>query len=643
MLKAMRKNVKKLAPTLWLVIAAFIVTIFAVWGGAGRLGEARAAGAIVTIGKERISSDFYFQNLRQRLEGLKREFKELDSKLIQQLNIPQQVLEQIIQQTLLFQKAQELGIDASSEEIREKIIGYPVFQREGKFIGFEEYKRILEWNRISISEFEDSLKKEIILNKVMKVLTAGITLTPEELWESYKNKNESAKMEFVILETEKIELKEEPLSSEIKEYFEENKEKYKIPERREAAFVFIKTEDLKAEIELTDSDIEKYYKENESQFKDPERLKVSRIYLPYDEKEKELILAEAQGILEKIKGGEDFGNLAKKHSKDNKANNGGDWGLYEWQTLSSREKTEIEKLSEGETSGAVELEEGISILKVTEKKPSKIKPLEEVRERIKSTLTDQKARELAEERINRLEKRARKEKSLGAAAPIIGFELKNTGLLKKGETIEDIDSAGTISTTLFELKEKEISSPIYTYKGVGVAQLEKVELPRQANFEEVEEEVKQEFVSLRKKEKALDKMKNVKAELKEASLEGLAKKHGLEFNTANEHKRGQYLSVIGENAKIDELAFSLPLNEGSEPVEFEEGYALIKILDRKEVTREDLEKNKETEKENLLGAKKNKFFQSYMSKLREEKKVKIKYDLFLKINSDVLSRYGGEG
>jgi hypothetical protein len=256
---------------------------------------------------------------------------------------------------------------------------------------------------------------------------------------------------------------------------------------------------------------------------------------------------------------------------------------------------------------------------------------------------DQKAREMAEERINRLEKRARKEKSLSAAAQAIGFELKNTGLLKEGETIEDIDSAGTISTTLFELKEKEMSSPIYTYKGVGIAQLEKVELPRPANFEEVEKEVKEEFMALRKKEKALEKMKKVKAELKKASLESLAEKHGLEYNTAEEHKRGQYLSVIGENSKIDELAFSLPLKEGSEPVEFEEGYALIKVLDRKEVTQEDFEKDKETEKENLLGAKKNKFFQSYMLKLREEKKVKIKYDVFLKINSDVLSRYGGEG
>ncbi len=642
MLKAMRRNIKSLAPVLWLVIAAFIITIFAVWGGAGRLGQSRAAGAIVTIGKERISSELYFQNLRQRLETLKREFKDLDRNLIQQLNIPQQVLEQIIQQILLLQRAQELGINASAEEIREKIIGYPVFQRDGKFVGFEEYKRILEWNRTSISEFEESLKKEIVINKVIKVLTAGIAITPEELWERYKNRNESAKIEFVILETDKMELEEEPSSNKIQEYFEENKKKYKIPEKREAVIVFLKTEDLKSEIELTESEIEKYYKKNQSQFKDPERVKVSRIYLPYDEKEKELVLAEAQDILERIKAGEGFGELAKKYSKDKKAIDGGDWDLYEWKTLSSIEKKEIEKLSEEETSGTVELEEGVSILKVTEKRPSVRKPLEEVKERIKSILEDQKTREMAEERIYRLEKRARKEKSLDVAAQISGLKIKNTDLLKKGEGIEDIDPSGTISTTLFQLKEKEISSPIYTYKGVGIVQLEKVELPRQANFEEVEDEVKEEFIGLRKKEKAFEKMKKVKTELQTRNLDDLAEKYGLEYKTADEHKRGQYLSVIGENSKIDQLTFSLPLKEASEPVEFEDGYVLIRILDRKEVTQENFEKDKEIEKENLLQAKKNKFFQSYMFKLREEKGVKIKYDLFLKVNSDILSRYGGE-
>ena len=145
-----------------------------------------------------------------------------------------------------------------------------------------------------------------------------------------------------------------------------------------------------------------------------------------------------------------------------------------------------------------------------------------------------------------------------------------------------------------------------------------------------------------KKGQTPEKEKKVKKKLTGQGLEELAEKYDLEYKTSNEHKRSQYLSIIGENSTIDRLAFSLPLEEPSDPVEFEGGYVLIKVLDRKEVTQEDLEKDKETEKEDLLEDKKNKFFLSYMSKLRQEYGVKIKYDLFLKISSEVLSGFEGE-
>ena len=86
MLKAMRKNVKQLAPTLWIVIIAFIVTIFAVWGGGIGSGDAGAASTLISIGKEKISANFYVQSLRQSLEAMQREYKELNRNLIQQLN-----------------------------------------------------------------------------------------------------------------------------------------------------------------------------------------------------------------------------------------------------------------------------------------------------------------------------------------------------------------------------------------------------------------------------------------------------------------------------------------------------------------------------------------------------------------------------
>ena len=99
----MRKNVKSLAPVLWFVIAAFIVSIFAIWGGGGELGRTRASNTLATVGKEKISASLYYQTLQQQLENMKDQFSELDAQFIQQLNIPQQVLEQLIQQMLLLQ------------------------------------------------------------------------------------------------------------------------------------------------------------------------------------------------------------------------------------------------------------------------------------------------------------------------------------------------------------------------------------------------------------------------------------------------------------------------------------------------------------------------------------------------------------
>ena len=642
MLKSMRKNLKSLAPTLWFVIIAFIISIFAIWGGAGRLGEERAISTLATVGGEKISVDVYYQDLRQRLEMIQKQYKEFDPQLIQQLNIPQQVLSQLIQQSLLLQAAKEMGIRASDEEIRRKIMNYPVFQKNGEFVGFDEYKKILDWNRIPITRFEEMLKKEIMTDKVIQTITSGITVTPEELWENFKKNKETAKLEYGIIELEKVELDDKPDSSDLQELFLQNRGKYTIPEKREGDLVFLAVDSMTGEVELSDAEMEKYYKDNRSRFSDPEKVRVSRIFIPFEDKDREMVLAEGEDLLDRVTRGEDFGDLARKYSKDEMAEKNGDWGLYDWKNLSPLEQEQIGKLTPGEISPALTLEGGVVILKVTERAPETLKPLEEVKERIKSLLTDQKAREISEKRVMRLEKAAKKEKSLAAAAQKLGYSIRKTGLLEENEAFEDLDSSGSISMTLFKLQENEISAPIYTYKGVCITQLRRIEPPRKASFEEARDEVEREFTSLRKKEIALKRMTAMRAALQENGFEALADEHGFEYKTAEEHKRGQYLSIIGENPEIDSLIFSLPLNEPSDPIEFETGYAIIRVLNRTEVTPEDLKKEETTARQNLLDEKRSKFVQSYLSKIQEEKGVNVKYDLFLKVNSEILAKFGLE-
>jgi peptidyl-prolyl cis-trans isomerase D len=639
MLKSMRKNMQALKPILWFVVAAFIISIFFIWGASGKLGEGGGGNTLAVVGREKISGDDYFQALRNRLESLKSQYKEIDRSFIEQLNVPQQVLEQLVEQSLLLDKARELRLQTTDAELRDRITTLPGLQQNGTFVGYEAYKRALQYNHIKIGDFENSLRQDIVLTKMVQLLTAGLAVTPEEVWANYQKTNDSAKIETLILETSKVTLDKAPEPAEVQAYFEAHKAGYKIPEKREGVAVFLKTEDLKKEIELSEKDIEKYYADNQTRFTNPETVKAARIWLPFAGKDKALVEAEARNVLDRLRQGGDFTGLAKEFSKDDKAKDGGDYGLYDWKSLPQAEQDEINRLASGETSDLVAETDGIAIVRVTEKTAATTTPLAEAKAQIRTILLDEKSRELAGSRIAKIEKDAKSAKSLEAALKKANLKTESTGLLKSGEAWGVNDPSGAVSSALFGLKEKDISAPFYASAGVGLVELRKIEPPRPATFDEVKANVETDLTNERKKEKALAVLTGVEARLTDKNWEDLAAKNNLEVKTVDAHKREQYIAVIGESKQADDLAFTLPLNQASDPFAFETGYALLRVLDRKESTRAEFEKTKDTETEQVLGLKKNKFLQAYLAKLRTDKGVQIKYDKFLTITQDILSRY----
>jgi peptidyl-prolyl cis-trans isomerase D len=639
MLKTMRRNVKSLKPVLWIVVATFIVAIFAIWGGAGRLGEENRADTLAVVGGERISSDEYFQALRSRLEAMQRQFGgDLNANLIQQLGLPQQTLEQLIQQRVLLQMASDMGLRATDQEVRDKIVAYPVFQRDGQFIGFEEYKRVLDYNRIPLAEFEKGLRQDVLIGKVVSVLTAGVVVTDDKVWESYRKQNDTAKIEYLVAETAKVGAPAAPAEAELRAHFDKNASSYKVPEKRTADYLALKTADFKKEVAVKDAEVEKYYRDNTAQFQEPEKVRVSRVWMPYAATDKDVVLGQARDVQKRAKGGEDFAGLARTFSKDDKAASGGDWGLFDWKSLTAAETAAVDGLAKDGVSEVVETETGAAVFKVTEKEPVVTKALAEVSATIKGILEDQKSRALADERIQRLEKLARKEKSLDVAAQKEGLKVSSTGALKRGDPLADFDTSGSVSEALFGLKEKEVSAPIFTYVGEALAELRTIEPERPATFEEARAQVETDMLGALKKDLALAKLHEARSSLKD-DWAGDAAKLKLEYKFVETHKKEQYLSLVGERSEVDALVFGLPVKQASEPVAVDEGYAVFRVLERKEVTREDFAKVKDTERNSLLEQEKNKFLQSFMASARQDKKVRVNYETYQRLTTDVLGRF----
>ncbi len=638
MLKTMRKNLKSLSPILWIVIATFIIAIFAVWGGAGRLGESQQANSIIQVGSHELTAQEFAQILNQRISAMKNEYPDLKADLIRQLNLPQQILQQLVQQYLLLDMAREMDLKATDQEIQQKIVSYPVFQKEGKFVGFKEYQQILDWNHIPVQKFEESLAEEILLEKVVRLLTAGCAVSENEVWENYKNQNETAKIEYLVATIDKIQLDSSPSEAEIQSYFEKNKQKYRVPERRQGKYVFLKTDDLKKEITVSDAEIEKYYKDNINQFKEPAKIKVSRIYLPYTETDKQQVLSQGEQLKARLNAGEDFGQLARTYSKDDKASNGGDWGYYDWQNLSPAEVEAINPLEAGQISGVIDLGQGVAILKVTEKMPEISRSLIEVKTMIQNHLQEEKARDKASQRMENLAKVARKARKLEEAARREGLSVEDTDWLKNGDPLPAVDSSGAISQALFELKEGEISSPIFTYEGVAVVQFTQKDPEHQASLEEVKAQVQEDLLKEKKIELARTKLNSVRLS-PQADWEEVAKNNNLEYRRVETYKHGQYLSLIDEPAEVERLVFSLPINQTSEPINVGNGYVVVRVLERKEVTREEFEQVKEEEMASALSEVQEMFLYSYLQKAMQERKIKVNYDLFTKTADEVLNRF----
>ncbi|MEW6455703.1 MAG: SurA N-terminal domain-containing protein [Acidobacteriota bacterium] len=639
MLEAMRRNLKSLSVSLWIVIASFIFFIFYSWGS-GRLSFNQSENSLAVVGKKKITTEDFKYSLLSQLQQISRNYKgRLKRSLIEQLRIPEQVLNQMIQEEIVFQVAKKMGISVTKEEIKHAILNNPLFQKDGRFIGFEEYQRILAYNRISIKEYENSVRKEALMRKFSEIISSGIPISEQEILNEFKKEKETIRMEYAKIDKSKIILENEPSLKEVQECFKINKEKFRIPEKRKGIYVLLNFEDLKKEIDVTEGEQLSYYEDNQEQFQIPEKIRVSRIFLKKDDKHLDLIKDKTNELYERVKKGEDFSSLAKIFSEDEKASSGGDWGYTEWHQLSSEEQRRIMDLPESGVSEVLEIEHGYSILKITEKIPPVTRPFEEVKFQIKEILHYQKAQELGEKRAQEIFKETRKEKSLERVAKRKGIKINWTTYLTKGASLEEIDPSGYISNTLFQIKKGEISEPFFTFNGAVVVELKEIQKERDPSFQEVREKVKIDLMEKLKDDHALTRANSLFTVVRNSeSFENDVKKYNFEYYQ-KDFKRGDYLEGIGTIPSIEERLFVMDKGEVSQPLKYENGYFIVKVSEKKELDKNAFKEEKERIKKTLKELEQKKFYQAYLARIQKELQVKLNYEVYKTSVDEILGRF----
>ncbi len=138
------------------------------------------------------------------------------------------------------------------------------------------------------------------------------------------------------------------------------------------------------DISVTPEEIEKYYKDNQDQYNAPTRVKALQIMVETKD--------QAQTILDKIKGGADFSELAKTYSISPDSEKGGDLGYFSQDEMPPAFSV-VFSMKPGEMSGVIESEYGFHIFKVIDRREAKVLTLEEARPEIEEKLKRAKKEE----------------------------------------------------------------------------------------------------------------------------------------------------------------------------------------------------------------------------------------------------------
>ncbi|HSO83389.1 peptidylprolyl isomerase [Thiocapsa sp.] len=152
-----------------------------------------------------------------------------------------------------------------------------------------------------------------------------------------------------------------------------------------------------SKIEITDAQLKAFYDEHPEAFSKPESMRASHILIGVDAgagaEEKENAKRKADEILEKVKSGSDFAELAKGESTCPSAAQGGDLGEFGRGQMVAPFENAAFALESGDVSEVVETQFGYHIIKATGKNAAAVVPFEEVKARIEKQLRTQQAQQ----------------------------------------------------------------------------------------------------------------------------------------------------------------------------------------------------------------------------------------------------------
>jgi len=620
MLKAMRRHRGWLKWSLGLLVIAF-AAYFVPDLYRGFTSESSAA-PVAEVEGAAITVQEYQRQLNARIQMFRASGgSNMSDQMLKQLGIDRQVLQSLIEQRSIEAEARRIGLEVSDAEVREFILHLPAFQENGQFVGYDRYRAALRLQRppLSEGEFEELVRRDLLADKLQTAVTAWVTVPDVDVDEEYRHRNEKVKLQAVAFQADAYRTGLTASDAEISALYDKNKERYKIGERRRIRYIKIDTQALRAKVTPTPADVERHYNNNIDQYSNPEQVRASHILLKTEGKDEAAVRKQAESILAEVKSGGDFAALAIKYSEDEGSKaRGGDLDFFGRGAMVKPFEDVAFALAPGQISDLVKSDFGFHIIKVVDKRAAGQRPLAEVRNQIVEQVKSERAQEEASRLSTQLASEMTKPADLDAAAKKHGLSVKESGFFQRSDSIGDLGPSPQVASSAFSLKDDQVSEAVRVPQGYVFLAVSGKEPARVPKLDEVKERVRLDVINDKAKETARAKAAEVAAALKAgADMAAAAKSAGREVRTTELIARGTVIPDVGVSPAVDRIAFALPVGGVSDPIATDTGAAIVRVVEKTSVTDAELATARDSLRKELVAARRNRFFASYMTKAKE--------------------------
>ena len=534
-----------------------------------------------------------------------------------------QVGQQLVQQQVLMQEADKLGIRATDEDVRQYLHTGPtgeVLFPNGKFIGNEQYQALIAQRlNMSIKDFEQSVKTDIVVRRLQALITAGVTVSDQDVREAYRKQNVKIKFDYAVISSDDLRKTINPSDSELEAYFKKNAARYSsaVPEERKITYFAFTPNQLPGGVpQPTQQQIQQYYTAHQSEFSVPEQARSRHILIsapPNDPKADAAAKAKAETVLKQLQSGGNWNELAKKDSDDpGSKNSGGELGFAQ----RGKMVPEFDKAIFTQKIGDIQIVKsqfGYHVVQVEERTPAHTQSLSEVLPTIQATMIRQESAQAEDNFAKQLTSEAIKN-GLEKTAAAHHLEVVTTSPVARNGVVAGLPDSSQLLTRAFESKQGDPAQSAPTGEGYAIFQVTGISPAHAPTFADWKSHVLDDYRDQQLPGLLSSKTTELSERAKsENNLKQAAKEVGATVKTSDLVGLDGQVPDLGQLAQVAPQLFEMSVGNISGPINAQRTGVVAKILDKQEPSAEDIQKNFDTTKDQLIRQRQEDAFNVFMS------------------------------